>query len=110
MYICNAFSLGMLDMAKSKMNIKIVRLSDDEAKYFARKTNLKSAIGHESTASLVSQLLGMIIPMNRIQLKLKSGDRILIFQLLSRLPEGKIIFDDDELRKISYDWFVVTIN
>ena len=50
-----------------------------------------SAIGHEATAAMLSQLLGMQVPVNRISIKVEYGDDIIVFQLLQRLPEGKIL-------------------
>ena len=55
-----------------------------------------SAIGHEPTASLLSRMLRVDIPFNRIQIKMDVGDRAIVFRLLERLPEGKI-FTEDEL-------------
>ena len=50
-----------------------------------------SAIGHQGTAELLSELLGMNIPVNRIAIRLDHGDRAIVIQLLERLPEGKIL-------------------
>lgn len=63
----------------------------------------RSAIGHESTAQIMSALLGREIPVNRIQYKQKIGDRAIVFKLNGRPPEGKI-FSTEEIEKIGYSW------
>lgn len=50
-----------------------------------------SAIGHEGTAALMSELLGMVIPAHRRVIHMKPGDEALVFRLLERQPEGKIL-------------------
>ena len=50
-----------------------------------------SAIGHESTAQIMSELLGVKVPVNRIKYEQLPGETAIIFQLNSRPPEGKIL-------------------
>jgi hypothetical protein len=60
-----------------------------------------SAVGHEATAKLLTELLGIEIPYNRIQVKMTHFDRALHFVLKERIPEGKIL-TLDELKQIGY--------
>lgn len=61
-----------------------------------------SAIGHESTAKFMSEILGVPIPMNRISVRMRSGDTALIFRLTDRLPEGKIL-TVEEMQSVKYE-------
>ena len=62
-----------------------------------------SAIGHEGTATIMTKLTGIEIPANRIAVKMQTGDKAVVFRLLSRLPEGKIL-SEDELKELPYEW------
>jgi Domain of unknown function (DUF1874). len=42
-------------------------------------------------------LLGTDVPFNRAQIAIKEGDIIISFQFLVRLPEGKVLGDDEVL-------------
>lgn len=64
-------------------------------------SNAVSAIGHESTAELLSQLLGISIKMNRIKIQMRKGDIALVFTLHERVEEGSIL-SYDTLQKYSY--------
>ncbi|MGR8932079.1 MAG: STIV orfB116 family protein [Gammaproteobacteria bacterium] len=61
-----------------------------------------SAIGHRASAAFLSQLLSIEIPENRLQVKMLSGDRALIFRLLNRLPEGKVL-ELNEIRTVDFE-------
>ena len=50
-----------------------------------------SAIGHESAARLLSEILRQPVPVSRRQVSLKAGDRAIVFRLLKRLPEGMVL-------------------
>ncbi len=58
-------------------------------------TNFISAIGHTATAQFLSQILGVEILANRIQIKMEPGDKALVFKIKERLPEGKILNEAD---------------
>jgi hypothetical protein len=60
-----------------------------------------SAVGHEGTAQLLSQILGIPIPTSRISVKMERGDIALVFRVLERLPEGKVL-SKEELEKVPY--------
>jgi hypothetical protein len=62
-----------------------------------------SAIGHESTARLMETLLGVSVPINRIQVSPEPGDRFLCFKLKKRAPEG-VILSQKELEDLGYEW------
>lgn len=63
----------------------------------------QSAIGHDSTASVISTLLGVEVEMNRIQYQQQAGDIALVFKLKGRSPEGKVL-TVKEIEEIGYEW------
>ena len=92
-YIGNALSLGMLDFVQpgTSATMTIEALCSEESAAWVRETNPVSCIGHADTALLVSSLLGIDIPMQRINTSLKVGDRLLVAQYNGpRLPEGSM--------------------
>ena len=103
-YIGNAFSLSMLDSFPSDVNV--TEVSVEFAKEFVK--GAESVIGHSSTAEVVSRLLGVEVPVNRVMLKLKQGDQLLVFQLLVRLEEGRVL-TDEELLELPYKFILVTV-
>jgi len=99
----------MLDFNnKNELIIKIQKISEEMVKEILRKQEFVSAIGHESTARLISKKLGIQVSANRIQIKAKKGDKIIVLQLLQRLPEGKIL-TEEELQQIPIQWFMVIV-
>lgn len=67
----------------------------------------QSAIEHQATADIISFLLGVKCPMNRIIYKQGEGDIALVFKLNGRPEEGKIL-SIDEIEKIGYSWGILT--
>ena len=65
-----------------------------------------SAVGHESTASIMSSLLGVEVPVNRIQVKPVGGDQMLCFKLKNRAPEG-VILTEREIEELGYEWVLM---
>lgn len=65
--------------------------------------NLDSAIGHESTAKIMSTLLGCEINMNRQQFEQQEGQGALVFKLKGRPPEGEIL-TAEQIEKIGYEF------
>lgn len=66
-----------------------------------------SAVGHTATAEALSELLGMQVPANRIEVKLLSGDRAVRMRMRSRVPEGKLL-TAKELNEIGFDLDLMT--
>ncbi len=62
-----------------------------------------SAIGHASTAQIISTLLGVDISVNRIEYKQHPRDCVLVFKLNGRPEEGRIL-NVEEIEKIGYTW------
>lgn len=87
---------------------KIKKISVEEARDIVDKAKeIKSAIGHELTAKVLSTLLGTTIEVNRISIYFNINDEAIVFVLKQRLPEGKVIMSQEEIEKIGYEIFYV---
>lgn len=53
--------------------------------------NLDSAIGHQSTADIMTTLLGVDVSVNRQMFTQEVGQQALVFKLNGRPEEGKIL-------------------
>lgn len=72
------------------------------------KEDYLSAIGHASTAEILSELLGVEIPMNRVEYRQPisgtgADDGAIVFKLRGRPEEGKIL-NREEIESIGYDF------
>ena len=108
-YVSNSFSLGMLEVSE-EIIVKVKKVSEEEVKSILQKHKheIESAVGHQSLASFLSKKLGVDISFRRIQIKLRKGDILVVYQLLQRLPEGAIL-SEKELEKIPAIWYIVQI-
>jgi len=97
-YLCNSFTLSMLSpsLLEGGVLVKASPISLGEVKALLQE-GFVSAVGHESTARVLSSLLGTDVPFNRVQISVEEGDVIISFQFLVRLPEGKVLGDDEVL-------------
>lgn len=107
MYVLNTAILPLDYNASDKYLVEASRIDVETAKtlitsYEKRGAKVESAVGHSSTARLLTRLLGREVAYNRQQVKLQRGDAALCLMLKTRLPEGKVL-DDDELGKIEYE-------
>lgn len=66
-----------------------------------------SAIGHESTAQILTELLGVNVPMNRQMFAQSAGQQAIVFKLNGRPPEGKIL-SKEEIEAIGYSFKLLT--
>lgn len=62
-----------------------------------------SAVGHQATAEILTDLLGTNVVMNRINFRQQAGQQALVFKLNSRPPEG-IILSRDEIEAFGYQF------
>lgn len=84
---------------------KMSTVSLNEAReILASNPDFISAIGHDSTASIISSVLGTEVPMNRVNASFEEvGDKALCFKLNSRPKEGAILSFED-LVEIGFGW------
>lgn len=65
------------------------------------KNGFVSGVGHQTTAEYLSELLSIDCPLNRVRITMQPGDSAVVLRLLCRLPEGKIL-KQDEINKLPY--------
>jgi STIV B116-like len=68
---------------------------------------LQSAIGHQATAAVLSELLGVPVEMNRIAYVQPVGHVALVFKLKGRVPEGTIL-SREQIDAMGYDFGLMT--
>ena len=78
----------------------VIRLTSD---------GFESAIGHDSTAKILTSLIGQEVKTNRIQYKQEIRDIAIIFKLNGRPEEGKIL-TVDEIETIGYEFGILIRN
>jgi len=86
-------------------NFFIERIDLEKAKLSLPKKFI-SAVGHQATADLISNLLEVEIKVNRVQVFFEIGDEALAFVPRQRLPEGKVL-NKEELLKIPLDIYFI---
>ncbi len=106
LYILNTLVVPVNFDAMRHAVVELRRVSVEEAREIVHKTRWESAIGHEGSAVVLSELLDVKIPVNRRSIFLKKGDMGLHFFLKKRLPEGAIL-SAEELKKLDF-WLVVS--
>lgn len=85
--LANAFTLSMLPNDETTFT-KNTPITVEQARE-ALEGGFTSAVGHESTAAVLSDMLGMPVSMNRINIKLSEHDTLIVAQYFGpRLPEG----------------------
>ena len=80
----------------------------DEARNLVKKhrDNLNSAIGHASSAEIMTTLLGVDVPVNRQMFVQEVGQQALVFKLNGRPQEGKIL-SAEEIAAIGYKFQIL---
>lgn len=102
-YILNSLIVPINFDETSNASIKFTRITIEEARQLL-KQGFISAIGHGGTAQLLSRLLNIAIPANRINVFFKKGDVGIHFFLKQRLPEG-VVLNEEQLKQLQF-WLV----
>jgi hypothetical protein len=66
-----------------------------------------SGVGHQSTAEVLTELLGVEIPMNRIRFSQEVGQDVIVFKLKGRVPEGANL-SREEIEAMGYNFGLLT--
>ena len=66
-----------------------------------------SALGHEGAAAFLSARLGVEFPVNRVRVNLEPGDRALVLRLKGRLPENRIL-NEEEMAELPFELGLLT--
>ena len=107
-YLSNAFSLSMLTVPSATLRVERVT----REVFCSEAKEAVSAVGHPATAQVISQICGFPIQANRVTITMKPGDVLLVFQIMERLPEGKVLSKEEveslvaqgkvEFRRVEY--------
>ena len=103
-YLSNSFSLSMI----AHLGHCDLDVTTNICNYQQMVEDLKpiSVVGHEDTANLFSNLLGMPIPMNRVSITLNKGDVLIVGQYTGpRLPEGTSVLPEGA----SINWMCINV-
>jgi len=95
-YLSNAFSPNML--AAMPCDVRFAEITAVSVAQYVREGAV-SVVGHQSTADVFASELGVLVPMHRVTLTLKGGDRLVFGQYrgprleegVTTLPEGATI-------------------
>jgi hypothetical protein len=104
-YVLSAFIIPVNFDEMPEATIKVRRITVEEAREILAN-GFVSAVGHEGTAKLLSQLLGIQIPAERRTIFMRPGDRAVHFYLKSRLPEG-VVLNEEQLKSLPF-WLVLS--
>lgn len=61
----------------------------DEARDWAQRGDFISAVGYPETAEVLAALLGVEVPVQRVEVRMQPGDEALVFRLKTRPEPGK---------------------
>lgn len=84
--LLNAFSLNMV---RTGTNIQTCQLTIDKCRALFEKQGMYSCVGHEDTANVISNLLGIPVMFHRVSVELMPKEFAIVAQYKGpRLPEG----------------------
>jgi len=106
-YLANSFSINMLNIDDFYL-IAIKKIDLSLVESILKNFEFYSCIGHKETAEFLTLLLDVEVKFNRENIKLNYGDRMIVFQLNERLPEGKIL-TKEELQKYNYAFYYIEL-
>ncbi len=102
LYVLNSLIVPVDFSQKQGFVVSLWQIDLQTARRIIKEMPFVSAVGHEATAKVLSELLGVEIPHNRIAVKMKECDAGLHFVLRTRLPEGKVL-SEEELKQLDFD-------
>jgi hypothetical protein len=73
----------------------------------AQQSEIDSAIAHQATATAMSKLLGINVPVNRQKFSQKPRQQALVFELNGSPPRGTVL-SREELKEKGYSWKLLT--
>lgn len=87
---------------------RLTPISVPKARAAVQKLGFRSAIGHADSARLLSLLLGIDCPVNRVDYRQQPGELALVLRLARRLPEGVVLRSIEEIESIGYSLALLT--
>jgi hypothetical protein len=106
-YVVNSLIIPVDFEQHPQVTVKIRKATVEEVRQLLSHGFI-SAIGHQATADLLTTLIGIEIPYNRVTIKAKPGDKLVHFVLRERIPEGKIL-TLEELQRLPFDFAVTEV-
>lgn len=94
-FLSNTFTLSMLDTDRA-YTLRINPVKPDEI-----PPNVRSIVGHKSTAKVLTQALGRHVPYNRVSFKLRSKDTLYVAKYVGERPP-EFIEELDEVTKMFF--------
>jgi len=88
--------------------IRVREVKVDDVKKLLQNNQFKSAIGHTSTSNLLSRMLEIEVPVNRVNIKLTENDKLIVFQLTARLEEGRVL-TEEEIASLPFKFYLVEL-
>ncbi len=104
-YLLNSLIVPVDFSTSRTIWVRMRQTTVEEVRDLLATNNWESAVGHEGTASLLSKLLGVEVPMRRVSIYAKPGDVLVHFALRTRLPEGRVL-SEEELRQLDFDFII----
>lgn len=93
---------GAIITADGEYSCRTISL-EEVKKLIQSASKIISAVGHQATAEIITDLLEIEVALNRINFHQEAGQQALVFKLNSRPPEG-IILSRDEIEEFGYQF------
>jgi hypothetical protein len=81
------FLNALVTSSRTPMTLRTSPVSLEEVRELVKGREIVSYIGHEATASLLTRLLGVSVPMNRSMYDPRPGDIAVVVRLKKRLEK-----------------------
>ena len=85
----------VMPCSADRFGLICTKIDLETARLWIKAGDFISAVGHESTAKLLSELLGVEIKPNRIFVDMELFDEALAIQFLQRVQEGKVLSKEE---------------
>jgi len=106
LYVLNTLITPIDFDKKESAVVRFRKITPEEAKNIVKSEPFKSAVGHEGTAKLLSEIFETNVPFNRETIFMDKGDKAVHFFLKERLPEGAVL-SKDALKNLRY-WIILS--
>jgi len=93
-YLTNSISLNMFEL-NSPTGLGLFVKPQSISEFCSAINTAINAIGHKATTDLVNSLCSTNLAPNRFEIKLSDKDELFVIQLLTRLPEGKVLTSEE---------------
>lgn len=97
---------GAIITAEGEYSCRTIKL-EEAKKLIHSAPAIISAVGHQATAEVLTDLLETEVALNRIDFHQEAGQQALVFKLNSRPPEG-IILSREEIEEFGYQFQVLS--